>query len=323
MKESKQSIALMRLNCELINIQKTDLSLAGGQNNVDQGLSAKIKRVWSNRRRLLHYVRQKIKYEYYKKNSHKLIDFVVPFRTRKVEDFLVNEYNDVGRGAVYTAVYGNYDVIEEPMYVNPNLNYFAFTDADLPLDSVWKKVDIAQYPILRDLDNYHMAKYIKMFPYEFFKDYDFSIWVDGNVNLIADTYPVAIMSKGSPMATYSNPIHDCVFTEARYMIFQGRLPADGSKIQMSDYQNAGFPEHFGMREFSIIYRDHSNKECYDLMKEWWEHVNKYTMRDQLSLPFILWKNGKTIDYIKSLGENWRWNPRFRKTDHKYQIMYSK
>ena len=44
MKESKQSIALMRLNCELINIQKTDLSLAG-QSNVDKGLSKKIKQV--------------------------------------------------------------------------------------------------------------------------------------------------------------------------------------------------------------------------------------------------------------------------------------
>ena len=125
------------------------------------------------------------------------------------------------------------------------------------------------------------------------------------------------------MATYSNPIHDCISTEARYMIFQGRLPVDGAKIQLSDYRLAGFPLHFGMREFSIIYRDHNNKECYDLMKEWWEHVNKYTMRDQLSLPFILWKNGKKIDYIKCLGENWRWNPRFRVSEHKYQIMYSK
>ena len=322
MEESKHSIDLMRLNCELINIQKTDLSLAG-QHNVDQYLSAKIKRVWSNKGRLLHYVRQKIKFEYYKANSHKVIDFVVPFRVRKAEAFLVNEYKDVGRGAVYTAVYGNYDVIEEPMYVNPKLDYFAFTDGDLPVDSVWNKVEISQYPQLKDLDNYHRAKYIKMFPYEFLQDYDFSIWVDGNVNLIADTYPLAIMSKGSPMATYSNPIHDCIYTEARYMIFQGRLPADGAKIQMSDYRQAGFSEHLGMREFSIIYRDHSNKECYDLMKEWWEHVNKYTMRDQLSLPFILWKNGKTIDYIKSLGENWRWNPRFRVSEHKYQKMYVK
>lgn len=322
MEESKHSIDLMRLNCELINIQKTDLSLAG-QHNVDQDLSAKIKRVWSNKGRLAHYLRQKIKYEYYKANSHKIIDFVVPFKVCKAKDFIVDDYKDVGRGAVYTAVYGNYDVIEEPMFVNPKLNYYAFTDSDLPVDSVWKKVDISNYPQLQSLDNYHRAKYIKMFPYEFFKDYDFSIWVDGNVNLIADTYPVAIMSKGSPMATYSNPIHDCICTEARYMIFQGRLPSDGAKIQLSDYQQAGFPEHFGMREFSIIYRDHRSKECYEMMKEWWEHVNKYTMRDQLSLPFILWKNGKTIDYIKCLGENWRWNPRFRKTDHKYQTMYIK
>lgn len=321
MQESKQSIALMRLNCELINIQNTNPYLAG-QHYVDQDLSAKIKRVWSNKENLAHCVRQKIMYEHYKKNAYKIIDFDVPFRLRRAEDFFVNEYKDVGRGAIYTAVYGNYDVIAEPMFVNPKLDYFAFTDADLPADSVWKKVDISNYSQLQDLDNYHRAKYVKMFPYEFFREYDFSIWVDGNVNLIADTYPVAIMSKGSPMATYANPIHDCIYTEARYMIFQGRLPADGAKKQLSDYRQAGFPEHFGMREFSIIYRDHSYTDCYEIMKAWWKHVNKYTMRDQLSLPFILWKNDKTIDYIKCLGENWRWNPRFRKRDHSYQIMYN-
>ena len=58
MEESKHSFDLMRLNCELINIQNTDPFLSG-QYKVNQGLSAKIKRVWSNRSRLLHYVKQK------------------------------------------------------------------------------------------------------------------------------------------------------------------------------------------------------------------------------------------------------------------------
>ncbi|MDE5759174.1 MAG: DUF616 domain-containing protein [Allobaculum sp.] len=207
------------------------------------------------------------------------------------------------------------------MFVNPNLDYYAFTDADLPEDSVWKKFDLSKFPHLKDLDSYHLAKYIKMFPYEFFPDYAFSIWIDGNVTLIADTYPIAIMGKGSAMATFANPIHNCIYTEGRYMVFQGRVPKDQVNNQLDIYRNAGYPDHFGMREFSIIYRDHSCKECYEMMKEWWDHVNKYTMRDQLSLPYILWKNGKSIDYIRCLGENWRWNPRFKQKEHHYQIKY--
>lgn len=311
----------MSLNCERINIINTNPYLAGVA-AVAQRKSAKVKRLLGSKS-ILHRIKKKLKYEYYKRNSAQIIDFTVPFKSRRVEDFLVNNYHDVGKGAVYTAVFGGYDQIEDPMYVNPNLDYYAFTDAELPEDSIWKKVDLSKYPHLSDLDNYHLAKYIKMFPYEFFPDYDFSIWIDGNVKLIADTYPVAIMSHGSPMATYANPLHDCIYTEARYMVFQGRLPKLESNIQLEEYRKDGFPDHFGMREFSIIYRDHSHKECYDMMKEWWEHVNKYTMRDQLSLPFILWKNGKTIDYIRCLGENWRWNPRFKQKEHHYQITYKK
>ncbi|MBD5336431.1 MAG: DUF616 domain-containing protein [Bacteroides sp.] len=310
----------MRLNCERINIINTNPYLAG-VNALSQNKSSKLKRLWRSKN-ILHHIKQKIKHEYYKRNSSQIIDFTVPFKPRQVEDFLVDNYHHVGKGVVYTAVFGGYDTIEEPMIVNPNLDYFAFTDSDLPKDSVWKKFDLSKYKHLKDLDSYHLAKYIKMFPYEFFPNHDFSIWIDGNVQLIADTYPLAIMSHGSPMATYSNPIHDCIYTEAKYMVFQGRLPKFESDIQLNEYKQAGFPKHFGMREFSIIYRDHSSQECYDMMKQWWEQVNSHTMRDQLSLPFILWKNGKSIDYIRCLGENWRWNPRFKQKEHHYQIMYN-
>lgn len=319
MTESKHSIDLMQLNCERINIINTDPYLAGVR-AIAQNHKNKLRRFFGSKN-LLKHISQKIKYEFYKRNASKIYDFTITFQTRKVEDFLVDDYRDVGKGVVYTAVFGGYDNIDEPMYVNPNLDYVAFTDGELPENSVWKKFDISKYPKLKGLDAYHLAKYIKMFPYEFFPEYDFSIWIDGNVNLIADTYPIAIMGKGSAMATFANPMHDCVYTEGRYMVFQNRIPKDAAANQLKVYSAAGFPTHFGMREFSIIYRDHSMKECYEMMKEWWEHVNKYTMRDQLSLPFILWKNGKTIDYIRCLGENWRWNPRFKQKEHHYQIKY--
>ena len=320
MKESEYSINLMRLNCDLINIKNTNPYLAGEQ-CLQQNWRAKFGRLWKNRKRIGKYISQKIKYERYKANPDKFVDFVVEFKPRKVEDFMIDDYRDVGKGVVYTAVFGGYDEIVDPMFVNPNLEYYAFTDSELPENGIWKKVDLSKFPQLEGLDSYHKAKYIKMFPYEFFPDADFSIWIDGNVNLIADTYPVAIMSQGAAMATYSNPLHDCIYTEGRYMVYQGRVSAEKVKEQLDTYSKNGFPEHFGMREFSIIYRDHKNEECYNMMKEWWRHVNTFTMRDQLSFSYILWKNGKTIDYIRNLGENWRMNPRFRQKEHHYQVVH--
>ena len=92
--------------------------------------------------------------------------------------------------------------------------------------------------------------------------------------------------------------------------------------QVNLYKEAGFPEKFGMREFSVIVRKHNNAECIKLMEQWWEQVNQYTMRDQISFPYVLWKSGRTISTIQLLGENWRWNPRFLWCPHNWHINYA-
>lgn len=322
MKESVESINLMRLNCELINLSHSAIYMKGV--NASHKTFSHIKErtlefykkagLWGAVKRMLMYV-------IHRKNDTSIIDFHISFRERKVEDFVINNYHNVGKGVVYTAIYGKYDKLTEPMYVNPNLDYYAFTDQEIPEGSVWKKMDLASFPQLSSLDDYHRAKYFKLFPYEFFTNYDFSIWVDGNVKLVADIYPLAIMADDSAMATFENPHHDCIYTEKKYMVYYNRVNEKAIEKQVDDYRKDGFPEHYGMREFSIIYRNHHNEECYGLMKEWWSHCNQYTMRDQISLPYILWKHGKCIEYIKSLGENWRWNPRFIFKPHDSLVIY--
>ena len=42
--------------------------------------------------------------------------------------------------AVYTCIVGDYDELLEPVYVNPNIEYFAFTDQVVKSDSIWKKL---------------------------------------------------------------------------------------------------------------------------------------------------------------------------------------
>jgi len=52
-------------------------------------------------------------------------------------------------------------------------------------------------------------------------------------------------------------------------------------------------------------------------------MNLFTMRDQISLPYVLWRAGLPIDYIKSLGITWRWNPRFLGTTHNWEHRFDK
>lgn len=228
-----------------------------------------------------------------------------------------------GKVAVYTSIFGNYDSLIEPLYKSENCDYFAITDQNIPQDSVWKKYDISKVAGFDKMDDYHKSKFCKMFPHVLFPEYEYSIWVDGNVQIVADLLPLVDRTTDSCMATFKNPLHDCIYTEANYVICQNNVKVKQVLDQINAYKEMGFPKKFGMREFSIIVREHNNPECKKLMNDWWEQVNTYTMRDQLSFPYVLWKNGKNIDFVQLLGENWRWNPRFIWFSHNWHIYFSK
>lgn len=228
-----------------------------------------------------------------------------------------------GKIAVYTSIYGNYDSVVQPLYKSPYCDYFAITDQDIPSNEVWKKYDMSFIPEFEEMDAYHKSKYCKMFPHILFPNYEYSIWVDGNVQIVADLLPLVDRLKEDHfMGTFKNPLHDCIYTEAKYNLVQNYAKASELMNQVNLYKEAGFPEKFGMREFSVIVRKHNNAECIKLMEQWWEQVNQYTMRDQISFPYVLWKSGRTISTIQLLGENWRWNPRFLWCPHNWHINYA-
>lgn len=44
------------------------------------------------------------------------------------------------------------------------------------------------------------------------------------------------------------------------------------------------------------------------MEEWWNEMEKYSKRDQLSLPYIIWKNGysfEDVGIIDGEGKYWQ------------------
>lgn len=223
---------------------------------------------------------------------------------------------------VYTSVFGNYDTINEPLYVNKeSIQYIAITDQDIPSGSAWTKYDTSLIEGFDKLDAYHKSKYCKLHPHRLFPTYDYSIWVDGNVQIVADLFPLILRMENHFMGTFRNPCHDDIYTEARFCIYHNAVNMKAVNMQMDKYRSEGFPDHFGMREFSIIVRKHNDAQCIDLMTQWWNEVNTYTMRDQLSFPYLLWKNNLTIDTVKLLGENWRMNPRFMVKAHRQAHNY--
>ncbi len=223
------------------------------------------------------------------------------------------------RIAVYTAIFGGYDELLEPSYISPICDYYVFTDYDIPKDSAWKKIDISNMAELHGMDAYHLSKYIKMFPHAFFKDYKYSIWVDGATKIIADLAAFADRLKDKCIGMFDNPVHDCIYTEGNYLIYYNRVNKQDIKRQLRAYQLEGYPKHNGMFECTVIVRKHNEEICIQLMNMWWDQVNQYTMRDQISFPFVLWKNKMKNSDILCLGVNRNYNARLSFCPHKKLI----
>ena len=234
-------------------------------------------------------------------------------------DTFEEEYPDVktlkGRIAVYTAIIDRYDNLLEPKYISPHCDYFIFTDMEISSNSVWRKKDLPTDEYYISLGKYQKAKYFKIFPHKLFPDYDYSVWIDGNILIYGDLAPFVERMGDTFLAEFEHPTNNCVYDEAFSIVSQGKAPGKEVRKQISAYKTAGFPRHYGLLENSLIIRKHNNKLCIELMNEWWRQMVEHTWRDQLSLTYSMWKCGIGMENITVLGPCWRWNPRLRQCYH--------
>ena len=194
---------------------------------------------------------------------------------------------------VYTANIGDYDELEDPQFVDPNIEYVCFTD-----DANFKS-DIWQVRLLNPNEigeNALKVRELKFFPHKLFPEYDMSIWVDSKYVIKGDIRDyVAKYYQGNKLLFFPHYFRDCIYDEAvRCIQLQKGDPAIIEQ-QITHYRNQGYPEHNGMCEGACIVREHNDIRLQELMEAWWLEVNRFSRRDQISLPYVMWKNQYICD----------------------------
>ena len=90
---------------------------------------------------------------------------------------------------IYTAIFGRYDTLIEPTYLPEGWDLVCFTDTDFESET-WEIRNVKG--IFKD--STRDARKYKVLPHRWFKEYDYSLWVDGNflirgdVGELIDTY---------------------------------------------------------------------------------------------------------------------------------------
>lgn len=221
---------------------------------------------------------------------------------------------------VYTCITGNYDKIVEPLFVSNNIDYILFTDSnDLKnYDGKWTLKNINKFPFLKGMTTVNKNRYIKMHPHDFFeKKYDFSIYIDGNVQVVSNiSRLINSVSSNYGFSMHNHRNRSDIYKEIKAckILKKGnikKLISLGKK-----YKNDGFPIKYGMLEANVICCDMKNLLSKKIMNDWWEEFRSSDCgRDQIPLPYVLWKNSIDLKEISTMGGNAYENPIFYIENH--------
>lgn len=218
--------------------------------------------------------------------------------------------------AVYSCVTGGYDSLKEPVLYDDALDYYLISDKSSTETSVWKHEDIPEKA--KKFNGGMVNRFCKLNPWDFFVDYDYSIYIDGNIEIVSDIRNLCSIARESKigLAMHLHNNRDCIYNESAICGLYKRGNLDAINRQMEKYRQEGFPEHFGMVEATIIIIDLKNPIAKKIMSDWWnELVSSGSGRDQLSFPYVLWKNGYSISDIGCLGSDRIKNLKFRTKLH--------
>lgn len=229
---------------------------------------------------------------------------------------------------VYTCIVGGYDDLIQPLVEEPECDYY-YLGVNKPENlGVYKWVDITgKYPDAISGDFHRINRYCKMHPHMFFPQYNYSIYVDGSIQIQTAISHLLRKIGNIGIALYGMPSAVDTYEHAASLWHRnGKGEHDGRtriQRQMQRYAKEGFPRLFGFTENGILIREHNNENCIRIMDTWWDEVLNYSRRDQLSFMYAIWKNGFTAQDIGYIDDNFRVGPEFYFIEHNVDSNFKK
>jgi len=237
------------------------------------------------------------------------------------------------KGVVYTAIFGDYEPLLNPKFLNENLDYICFTDNPNLKSDIWKVIliddVIGNYTFVdnsnnkisfEDLDYTRKARTIKILPHIFLKEYDFSFWVDAGFLIVGDVIKYVNRYTQKDFLAVAHSVRNCLYDEAKEVL---RLEMENNDLllkQTKRYRKNNYPKNNGLIESGLLFRRHNNPKIIKVMKDWFSEVINYSKRDQISFNYVAWKNNLDFDIAKMYCTR---NPYFHHYFHRVETVNNK
>ena len=204
---------------------------------------------------------------------------------------------------IYTAIIGDYDDLKEPQYID-NAHYVCYTDQKNIKSNTWEIRYIDEVP---KKDRAVVVRKYKTLPHLFFPEYDTSIWIDASFQIKGSLIDIMKKyQKCSNMLLLPHYERFCIYDEAAYCMVINRGNKTEILSQIKKYLEEKYPENNGLLAGGFIVRNHMESNVRKLMKLWYSEIENNSKRDQISLPYVIWKQSFIYDLINIRYNNNAW-----------------
>jgi hypothetical protein len=191
------------------------------------------------------------------------------------------------RLVVYTAMFGDYDDLFMPSLEQAkSCDFVMFTDRH-EVPPPWRRGPVSYATPNRFKRN----RFYKLLPHRLFPDCEWSLYLDGNVDLRMD--PLEFLDRhshhGSDFLVFRHPRRASILEELAACIELRKDNAELMVRQIAGYLEDGFRHAFALTENNIMLRRHNDPALMALSEAWWAEVQSKSQRDQLSLSYVVEK----------------------------------
>jgi hypothetical protein len=222
---------------------------------------------------------------------------------------------------VYTSVFGGFDDLKPPPSQTIACDWVCFTDEpDRVTVAPWRGV-LCDEQLLPGAEVRMRSRLLKAMSHramrELGAEYDFTIWNDASIRVLRSTFVERFVdaASASGMALVRHPERDCIYDEVEASLRPGtahKYARGRIREQVEHYRAEGYPAHNGLLACGTIARDMRNDDVRRIDEAWWEEIRRWSVHDQLSLPYVLWRLGLEAGVVEM--NQWR-NPLFEVMPH--------
>lgn len=193
--------------------------------------------------------------------------------------------------AVITSIYGDKDNLKEAPK-EEGVDYYFFSDVRQNV-TPWEFCEFPATSCRPHFGSRMDAKRFKVLPFLFLPEYDYYIWVDGNhlpkegkmKKLVED-----LDKSDCEIGVFKHCERDCTYDEANICAAYRADFTDVLQKTVDFLCWQGYPHKNGLYEMpAFVFKN--TQQMKNLMLLWWECINAYSSRDQITFPFCLWKLG--------------------------------